>query len=42
MNASMQTGVLVVVVSYSIANRGTFLGQYRYDPVSGSVTRFGP
>ena len=41
-NASMQTGVLVVVVSYSIANRGTFLGQYRYDPVSGSVTRFGP
>jgi hypothetical protein len=41
-NASMQTGVLVVTVNYSVANRGTFLAQYRYDPVSGSVSRFGP
>jgi len=42
LNASMQNGVLVVTVNYFIANRGTFLGQYRYDPVTGAVTRFGP
>jgi hypothetical protein len=41
-SAFMQNGVLVVNVSYTIANRGTLLGQFRYDPVSGAVTRFGP
>ena len=41
-NATMSNGALAVVVNYSIANRGTFLAQYRYDAVTGAVTRFGP
>jgi hypothetical protein len=38
----MFSGALSVTANYSIANRGTFIAQYRYDPVTGAVTRFGP
>jgi len=41
-NANMQSGALVVIVFYTVANRGTSLGQYRYDPITGAASRTGP